>query len=229
MQDKDEHRSLQVLLEDNKQKFQRIQTEMHSLRQAEVGDYVKKSLKYQEILNINDNKKKRLPTLNTKIGEVVKKSTVESISKNIEYTMICTAHRLEGWKPESREGHTTTIHRGLAIVIGGHCSFPYPIAQVFSFDRQMWIRQFDLGSARSYHSSIYYKNRFIIVFGGMGSYDVSRKCRICFNSIVLVDLQSWTSRTLRMNNEESIEGRRSHGAVLMGKYMLIIGGMNTKR
>lgn len=59
-----------------------------------MGDYVKKSLKYQEILNINDNKKKRLPTLNTKIGEVVKKSAVESIAKNIEYTMINTAHRV---------------------------------------------------------------------------------------------------------------------------------------
>lgn len=41
---------------------------MNTLRDAEVADYVKKSLKYQEILNINDNKKKRLPTLNTKIG-----------------------------------------------------------------------------------------------------------------------------------------------------------------
>ena len=54
---------------------------------------MKKSLKYQEILNLNDNKKKRLPTLNTKIGEVVKKSAVESIAKNIEYTMINTAYK----------------------------------------------------------------------------------------------------------------------------------------
>jgi hypothetical protein len=182
----------------------RIKTEMHTMREVEVGDYIKKSLKYQEILNINDNKKKRLPTLNAKIGEVVKKSAVENIAKNIEYTMINTAHRVEGWRPESREGHTTTIYRGLAVVIGGHCSFPYSNAQVFSFDRQSWVRQFDVCSARSYHSSIFYKGRFIIVFGGMGSYDVSRKCRICFNSIALVDLQSWTSRLLHMNNEESI-------------------------
>lgn len=49
---------------------------MNSLREVEVNDYVKKSLKYQEILTLNDNKKKRLPTLNTKIGEVVKKSVV---------------------------------------------------------------------------------------------------------------------------------------------------------
>lgn len=96
---------------------------------------MKKSLKYQEILNLNDNKKKRLPTLNTKIGEVVKKSAVESIAKNIEYTIINTAYKSEGWRPESREGHTCTIYKNYAIIIGGHCSFPYSIAQVYSFDR----------------------------------------------------------------------------------------------
>jgi len=36
----------------------------------QMNDFVKKSLKYQELLDINDNKKKRLPTLNSKIGAV---------------------------------------------------------------------------------------------------------------------------------------------------------------
>lgn len=34
----------------------------------------------------------------------------------------------------------------------------------------------------------------------MGSYDVSRKCRVCFNTINLIDLQTWTPRVLKMNN-----------------------------
>jgi hypothetical protein len=55
---------------------------------------VRKSLRYQEILNINDNKKKRLPTLNAKIGEVIKKSATESVHKNIEYTMVSTSYNL---------------------------------------------------------------------------------------------------------------------------------------
>lgn len=87
----------------------------------------------------------------------------------------------------------------------------------------------NIGSARSYHSAVFYKARFIIIFGGMGSYDVSRKCRVCFNTINLIDLQTWSARALKMNNEESIEGRRSHSAILMGKYMVAFGGMNTKR
>ena len=56
------------------------------------------------------------------------------------------------------------------------------------------------GSARSYHSAIFYKGRFIIVFGGMGIYDISRKCRVCFNSINLIDLQTWSARALKMSN-----------------------------
>jgi hypothetical protein len=88
----------------------------------------------------------------------------------------------------------------MAIIIGGHCSAPFSIAQVFSFDTNTWIKQFPVSSARSYHSAIFYKNRFIIIFGGMGVYDISRKCRVCFNSINLIDLQTWTSRTLKMSN-----------------------------
>jgi len=117
----------------------------------------------------------------------------------------------------------------MAVIIGGHCSYPYPIAQVYSFETHSWTKQFNINSGRSYHSAILYKNRFVIVFGGMGTYDVSRKCRVCFNTINLVDLQSWNSRILKMHSEETIEGRRSHCATLMGKYMLVFGGMNTKK
>lgn len=143
--------------------------------------------------------------------------------------MLTTTYRLEGWKPESREGHTTTIFKNTAIIIGGHCSFPFGIGQVYCFDSQSWTKQFPLSSARSYHTAILYKSRYIIVFGGMGTYDISRKCRVCYNTINLIDLQTYTCRSLKMTNEDVIEGRRSHGCALMGKYMLIFGGMNTKR
>jgi len=76
-------RTVADILHENKQAYSRIKTEFSHLRDCELNDYIKKSMKYQEILNINDNKKKRLPTLNAKIGEVVKKSVIEVQSKNI--------------------------------------------------------------------------------------------------------------------------------------------------
>ena len=59
-----------------------------------MTDYVKKSIRYQELLNLNDNKKKRLATLNTKVGAVVKKSAVEAIAKNTEFIMTSLTYRL---------------------------------------------------------------------------------------------------------------------------------------
>lgn len=114
--------------------------------------------------------------------------------------MTTTEHKNDGWKPESREGHTTIIYKNTAVIIGGHCSFPFSVAQVYSFETHNWIKQFQISSARSYHSAVLYKSRYIIIFGGMGSYDISRKCRVCYNSINLIDLQNYSSRLLKMSN-----------------------------
>ena len=67
------------------------------------------------------------------------------------------------------------MHKGNAIIIGGHCSHPFSTVQVYSVDKNIWTKQVATPVARSYHSSVLYKNRFVITFGGMGVYDVSRK------------------------------------------------------
>ncbi len=63
----------------------------------------------------------------------------------------------------------------------------------------------------------------------MGSYDISRKCRGCYNNVSLIDLANFTNRQMKMHNEDSIEARRSHAAVLMSKNMVVFGGMNSKK
>lgn len=131
--------------------------------------------------------------------------------------------------PPTREGHTTIIYHHTAIVIGGHCSSPFATGHVYSFTSSSWIKQFSVPTARSYHSTVLYKERYGIVFGGMGAYDVSRKCRVCYNSVNLIDFHSLNTRVLKMTGEELVEGRRSHSCALMGKYMLILGGINTRR
>ncbi len=100
---------------------------------------------------------------------------------------------------------------------------------MYSIEKNNWFKQIGTPVARSYHTSILYKNRFIITFGGMGSYDVSRKCRGCFNTVSLIDLTNFTNRQLKMHNEDTIEARRSHSAVLMSKNMVVFGGMSSKK
>lgn len=131
--------------------------------------------------------------------------------------------------PPSREGHTTIIYHNTAVVIGGHCSYPYSTAHIYSFTSKSWIKQFSVSTARSYHSAVLYKDRYSILFGGMGAYDVSRKCRVCYSSVNIVDLHNMTTRVLKMGGEEAVEGRRSHACAVMGKYMIVFGGINTRR
>jgi hypothetical protein len=74
-----------------------------------------------------------------------------------------------------------------------------------------------------------YRNKYAIVFGGMGIYDKSRKSRECYNSIGLIDLGSLSTRSVRMQNEDNIEPRRCHSATLLGKFMFVFGGINWKK
>lgn len=121
------------------------------------------------------------------------------------------------------------MHKGNAIIIGGHCSHPFSVANVYCLEKNVWVRQVQMQVARSYHSSVLYKNRFVVTFGGMGVYDVSRKSRLCFNTVSLLDLSNYTTRQMRMHNEDTVESRRSHSAILMSKNMLVFGGMNSKK
>ena len=129
----------------------------------------------------------------------------------------------------TREGHTTILYRNNAIIMGGHCSGPFATGHLFSLTNHNWTKQFPIPSPRSYHSTLLYKDRYAIIFGGMGSYDISRKHRPCYNSVNIIDLHTLNARPLKMKSEELVPPRRSHAAVLMGKYMLVLGGMNAKR
>ena len=53
--------------------------------------------------------------------------------------------------------------------------------------------------------------------------------RICYNTVNIVDLHNLTARPLKVKGEEQLEARRSHSCVLMGRYMLVFGGLNTRR
>lgn len=134
------------------------------------------------------------------MGEVVKKSVQDVFPKNITYTARIDSIKVEGWKPESREGHSLIILKDEAILIGGHCSSPFSAISIYSFTTNTWTKSIPCEWARSYQSTILYKNRFVVVFGGMGHYNKSRKSRDCFNAIYLIDLNNYSTRHLKMHN-----------------------------
>ena len=218
------------MLETKRGQFSEIRKSLKNEREVQLVDFVKKSIKYQELLDINDSNKKRLPTLNSKVGEVKKMSVTLPTHHATSYHLSTEVQpHLNLPTPPTREGHSTLVYNNSALVLGGHCSYPFPTGHVYSLSSNSWVRQFNLPSARSYHSTVLYKDRYAVVFGGMGPYDISRKCRICYNSVNLLDLQTYNTRILKMRGEGLVEARRSHACVLMGKYMLVFGGINTRR
>lgn len=56
------------MLKSKRDQCTEISAELRHEREVQLLDFVRKSIKYQELLNINDNKRKRLPTLNSKVG-----------------------------------------------------------------------------------------------------------------------------------------------------------------
>ena len=202
---------------------------MKKEREIQLNDFIRKSLKYQELLDINDTKRKRLPTLNSKIGEVIKTNLKAISTKKKIYSLKTMFLPLHSSTIPTREGHTTIMFKQNAIVIGGHCSYPFPSGHIYSFSSNAWIKKFDLPSARSYHSTILYKDKYALIFGGMGQYDISRKSRLCFNSVNIIDMHSFNTRIMKMRGEELVAPRRSHACALMGKYMIIFGGLNMRR
>ena len=158
------------MLETKRGQFREIRKSLKDEREVQLVDFVKKSIKYQELLDINDTKKKRLPTLNSKVGEVKKMSVTVPTHHATSYHLNTEVQpHLNLPTPPTREGHSTLVHNNSAIVLGGHCSSPFPTGHVYSLSSNSWVRQFNLPSARSYHSTVLYKDRYAVVFRRNGA------------------------------------------------------------
>ena len=92
------------------------------------------------------------------------------------------------------------MYQNNAVVIGGHCSHPFNQGHIFSLDSHTWKRQFLLPSSRSYHSTVLYKEKYAVIFGGMGPFDISRKYRPCYNTVNVINLHSLNGKFLKMGS-----------------------------
>lgn len=75
------------------------------------------------------------------------------------------------------------------------------------------------------HSTILYMNSFVI-FGGERRYNPDLHLRECYNDTLFFDPSS-TKWTFFKTYGHMIEPRRNHTCSLIGKYMFIIGGLDS--
>jgi N-acetylneuraminic acid mutarotase len=67
----------------------------------------------------------------------------------------------------------------------------------------------------------------IYIFGGEKLYDEHTHTRECFNEIRSFNTETLEWRLIKSSGD-GIEGRRGHACAVVGKNMLIFGGVNSK-
>ncbi|EAR84527.1 kelch motif protein (macronuclear) [Tetrahymena thermophila SB210] len=142
------------------------------------------------------------------------------------YTYIMNDSR---WKPDSRENHTLVNNNGTLFLYGGIGCEIYKEVSALNTENWQW---FDLNQdgdqpseGRQGHSLVCYKNQ-LVLFGGERKYNKNVRIRECFSDCRIFNLNTrqWT---LVRQFGDFLESRRNHTACLVGKFLIIIGGVDS--
>jgi N-acetylneuraminic acid mutarotase len=128
-----------------------------------------------------------------------------------------------------REGFSFTQIGSKCFLFGGISSKKYNDVAEYDLEREAWKKIETSGekpSARNNHSAVAFK-KLLYVFGGEKLYDEHTHTRECMSEFRVLNTDTMEWKTVKTNGD-GIEGRRGHASVLVGKNMLILGGINTK-
>ena len=186
-------------------------------------------MKYNKLLELNNNRSKILTSLNNKkVGEV-KITQLVTLLSEVRDSLECELGSSKGGKPECREGQVCVLNNDQIALLGGHNNYPISRLSYFNTKDSEWTKGGESELKRTYHSSVTYRKSYVILFGGMGTYNSHYKTRECLNSCILYTTTSNSLRSIKISNEEIVEPRRQHSACIIGKHMLVYGGINTKK
>jgi hypothetical protein len=133
------------------------------------------------------------------------------------------------WKPSMREGFSFSAAGRKGILFGGISNKKHGDMAVFDFQYENWKKIDSTGDkpcARNNHTAVSYR-KMIYVFGGEKLYDEHTHTRECLSDIKAFNTETLEWKTLKTSGD-GIEGRRGHACVVVGKNMLIFGGINSK-
>ena len=125
--------------------------------------------------------------------------------------------------PGPRGAHTATLMNGKVYVFGGEDAKRRPLSEFWTLDLatlewDMPVTEGAQPSARSGHSALAFRNRYILIFGG-------GTVANCFNDLVVLDTQ--TMEWIVPETEGSIPPPRAgHAAAILGTTLYIVGGGN---
>ncbi len=112
-------------LHSNKNNLSQLRTRVLSRRKTEYDEYIANSVRYNRLLELNNNRSKILTSLNNKkVGEIRVTLLDQRRPEDIIYELRDKKLNVEGWKPESREGQVCIPHKDTIVLIGVHNNDP---------------------------------------------------------------------------------------------------------
>lgn len=157
---------------------------------------------------------------------------VNQIQRQRSLSVFWDVKKAEGYQPEAREGATVNLINCRLFMFGGQCRTRFNDIRVLNYQTWYWDRlAFDTHEGdpppeeRVGHSGSSYKN-LLIIYGGRGPYNSALHIRNCYPRIHVFDTLTKIWRTYKPLGRGP-EGRRLHGACVVGNSMVIFGGMDS--
>jgi len=154
---------------------------------------------------------------------------------NAAAMVFCSKSLGEGHRPETREGCTLTAVEGKLYLFGGRCRKLFNDIKVLDPMTLRWEEpalQSTIGGLpepRVNHTTVMFENS-LVVYGGCERFNDILQIRNCFHLVHFYDtrkthlgLNSWSSAKPAGRGPEP---RRCHCAVVVGKLMVLFGGMD---
>lgn len=131
------------------------------------------------------------------------------------------------YRPIGRGGASFTILRKNGYLYGGRSHEPLSHIDIIDLETNKWTRldSEEGPDGRTGHSACVYDEN-IIIFGGQRQFNPELKARECFNDVWKFSVQNHEWKRVRTTGEP-IEPRRNHSAVIIGKNMVVYGGIDT--
>lgn len=127
------------------------------------------------------------------------------------------------------DGATMTILNDRLLIIGGSERPKNIYTQIYNIEEKTFMRQKPHGmipNSRAYHSAVLYK-KSIVIFGGELRLAQELHMKYCLNDTYIMD-----SDTCEWNQVQTsgpyITDRKGHAACLLGKFMVIHGGITSE-
>ena len=132
-------------------------------------------------------------------------------------------------RPESREGASFLSINQRVYLLGGSNRSIYNDLWVFFPQKSTWIRGEAWGvdpEPRMGHSAVSHNSQ-IVVFGGVTTFNRGTQSRGCLNTVKILRTEGMEWKQVDTAGE-CVVMRRYHSASMVGKHMLVYGGLSEK-